>query len=350
MQRRKEEGSGVRTITISTGTIVRTILLVLALGFLYMIRDVVALFLVALLVAALIDPFAERLQRWGLPRGLAVVIVYIVGLAALVGVLLLVVPPTIRELGELEPYIAPALQHSSVSSFYDALKSGAWSQGIDNIVTTIQQSGIGGALPKLGEWAQNAILGIFTTFLVLVLAFYMVVEEHIVRRGVAMFAPEEYQPFVTQLSMKMREKIGSWLRGQLLVMALVGLLCYGALIILGVPYAIVLAVLAALLEIVPFIGPIAAGVPAAVIGFGISPVHGILVIVAYTIIQQLENHVIVPQVMKKTTGLNPIVSIIAILIGFQVGGIVGAMLSIPLAMVISVFYNEVFRQRDATSS
>lgn len=346
MQRRKEEDRGPRVITISTGTILRTILIGLALVFLYIIRDVVALFLIALLVAAIIDPFGERLQRWGLPRGLAVFIVYIVGLAALVGVMVLVVPPTVAELHDLSVKFAPLIENTPFADVKNLVESGAWTQDLQGVITSVQETGLVSALPQLGVWAQNAVGGIFALLLVLVLAFYMVVEEHVVRRGVAAFAPAEYQPFVTQLSMKIREKVGAWLRGQLLVMLIVGILCYGALTILGVPYAIVLAALAALLEVVPFIGPNVAAVPAMVIAFGISPVHGVLVIAAYFVIQQLENHILVPKIMQKTTGLNPIVSILAILIGFQVDGIVGAMLSIPIAMVISVFYNEVFKTRD----
>lgn len=347
MLRRKEDAShGATVITISTGTIFRTICIVLAVAFLYIIRDIVILFLVALLIAALIDPFAERMKRVGLPRGLSVFFLYVIGLAVIAGVFILVVPPMAYELSQLANVFAPLLSDTSFGDLRDIIQNGTWAQGVESIASTVQQAGVLEAIPQLGSVLQGAFGGVLAVFVVLVLAFYMVVEENVIRRGIALFASPEYQPFVTQLSVKMREKIGAWLRGQLLVMFSIGLLCYIVLIAFGIPYALVLALFAAVLEVVPFLGPMLSVVPAAIIAFSVSPLHAVFILIAYFVIQQFEGHVLVPKIMQKTTGLNPIVSIIAILIGFQVDGILGAVLSVPVAMVISVFYNEVFRQRE----
>jgi predicted PurR-regulated permease PerM len=111
---------------------------------------------------------------------------------------------------------------------------------------------------------------------------------------------------------------------------------------LKVPYALVLAIFGGVLEIIPYLGPIISAIPAIILGFFVSPLTGLLVLVFYILIQQLENHVMVPQIMKKAVGLNPIVVILVLLIGAKIGGTMGAILSIPVATVINVFLQDVF--------
>ncbi len=352
MAARKEEERHGSVITISTGTIFRSLLILLAAYLLYVIRDVVALFLVAVFIAVIIDPFAGRLQRMGLPRGLSVAIIYLMLLAVLAGLLTLVVPPMVSEFSQLATTFAPLLEDTRFAGIKSLIETGASPEGLGAIAASIQESGLLGALPQLGGVALGALGGVLGFFLILILAFYLVTEENVIRRGIALLAPDEYQPFVSQLSVKMREKVGHWLRGQLLIMLIVGLLDYGALVMLGIPYAIVLAIVAALCEVVPFIGPNVAVIPAAVIAFSVSPVHAVLVLAAYFVVQQIESNILTPKIMQRTTGLNPIITILAILIGFEIGntqgvqgGVIGALLAIPLAMTASVFFNEVFRER-----
>lgn len=346
MAARKE----MKIITISTGTLLRAVLIVLALGVLYLIRDIVGLFLVAVLISVLIDPLADKLQRVGLPRGFAVALIYLVGIAALVGILILMVPPLISEFSQLMVTFAPFIEHSPFSGIDKLFTSNTFSQGFGTIASTVQQAGLLRSLPQLAGLATGAFGGILGIFVILVLAYYMVAQENILRRGIAQLAPAEYQPFVSQLFNKLRDKLGYWLRGQLLIMFVIGLLDFIALSVLGIPYALVLALFAALVEVVPFIGPNVSVLPAIVIAFSVSPVHAILVTAAYFVIQQIESNFLAPKIMQKATGLNPIVVILAILIGFELGGtlglqgsFIGALLAIPVAMICSVFINEVFR-------
>ncbi len=345
-----KEGSGTKVITISTGTIIRALLILLALGVLYLIRDIVGLFLVAVLISVLIEPLADKLGRIGLPRGLAVALIYLVGIAALVGVLILIIPPLLTEFSQLVTVFAPAIEHSPFAGLKHLVDTGAFSQGFGTFASTIQQAGLLRSLPQLADLASGAFGGILGVFVILVLAYYMVSQENILRRGIAHLAPAEYQPFVNQLFTKIRDKLGYWLRGQLLIMFVIGALDFIALSVLGIPYALVLALFAGLVEVVPFIGPNVSVLPAIVIAFSVSPVHAILVTAAYFVIQQLESNFLAPKIMQKATGLNPIVVILAILIGFELGGtlglqgsLVGALLAIPVAMICSVFFQEVFR-------
>jgi predicted PurR-regulated permease PerM len=170
----------------------------------------------------------------------------------------------------------------------------------------------------------------------------MVVEEDTARKYFRNIAPLEYQPYLAQLFSRMQKRIGAWLRGQIILGLLVGTAVYIGLSLLGVKYALLLAIIAAFLEVVPYVGPVLSLIPAAIIGFAQSPVTGLLVVGVYFIVQQLENNLFVPKVMQKVTGLNPVVSIIALMVGIKFGGLIGAILSIPVATMIAVVLEDLF--------
>ena len=183
------------------------------------------------------------------------------------------------------------------------------------------------------------IFGGFISFVsVLVMTFYMLVERDGLQKFVNTVVPVLWRERVLILLWRMQEKMGLWVRGQLILMASVGVLSYTALLILGVPYALVLALLAGLLEIVPVVGPITAAVPAVVIAFAVSPMRALTVLLIYVVIQQLENHVLVPRVMSRSIGLSPLLVIIAILLGAKLGGITGTLLAVPAITALSVMW------------
>ncbi len=129
-------------------------------------------------------------------------------------------------------------------------------------------------------------------------------------------------------------KLGGWLRGQIILMLIIGISTYIGLTLLGVEYALALAVIAGILEIVPIIGPILSAIPALIVAFTVSPIAGFGVIGLYILIQQLENHLVVPKVMQKAVGFNPLVTIIVLMIGGNLLGLMGAILAIPIAIVV----------------
>ena len=343
-ERNEERSRAVRPISITTGTFFRLLFIALAAVFLYMIRDIVAMVLVSLFFAAVIDPFADFFERWRIPRTLAVILVYLLGFTLLAGGWFLVIPPMVQELGGLVSTFAPAIETVSGGSLpLQSLLDGSFTANVQSIIDALRSSGVADAVGKLMELGSTAAEIVFAVLVVLILTLYFVVEKTALVRMLSFVTPDEYQPFVMQLVGKVREKMGLWLRGQLALMLAVFLLTYGALLLLQIPYALVLAFLAGVLEIIPFAGPILSSVSAIVLGFVVSPVHAVLVAGAYLVVQQVEGNVLVPKIMQRVTGLNPIYSILAILIGWRIGNIVGAMVSIPIAMAISVFVVEVFR-------
>jgi len=332
------------TISISTGTFLKAVFIALAVWFLWYVRDVVVIFLVSLLLAALIDPFADWFSKRHVPRALAVVIVYIVLLSLLALVFVGLTPVIVEQFGQLMSNLSGYSKDvtDTISRFQTFSAQHGFQQNLVESLDSLQK-GIADSFGSVFSTVKGFFGGLATLVIILVLTFYMVAEGDKMQKYFKSLAPVEYQPFVTELMKKMQFKIGAWLRGQLILGFVVGIAVFIGLSVIGVKYALLLALIAGLFEIVPYVGPIFSMIPAAIIGFGHSPLMGIAVIVLFWLVQQLENHLLVPKVMQKVTGLNPVVSIIALLVGVKVGGIVGAIFAIPLATIVVVILEEVFK-------
>jgi predicted PurR-regulated permease PerM len=172
------------------------------------------------------------------------------------------------------------------------------------------------------------------------LSFYMTMQKDALKKGIKMLVPQKHKRYAVYLADRIQEKMGHWLQGQLVLNVVVGGLIYLALFLLGVPYALVLALIAGFLEFIPNIGPIIATIFATVVALTVSPLVAIMTVTVFIIIQQLENHFIVPLVMKKVVGLNPVVVITVILIGFKLGGPLGALMAVPITTALSVFIKD----------
>jgi len=331
-------------ISISTATFIKAVLIVLGVWFLWFIRDIVAIFVASILLASLIDPFAHWLSERRIPRGLSVLIVYTILITVVSLVLVLIVPAVTEQGGQLVDNISTYYLDASES--LGQVRQFSIDVGLsDNLASSIDSfsQGLADSFGSLFSTVRGVVGGLAGLLIILVLAFYMVVEEDKMRKYFKSLAPIEYQPYVAHLMKKMQLKMGQWLRGQIILGLVVGVTLYIALLALGVPYALLLAIIAGILEIVPYVGPVIALVPAAIIGFAVSPIMGVTVLVLYLIVQQLENNILVPKIMEKVTGLNPIISILALLIGIKIAGLMGAIMSIPLAMIIVVIIEDLFR-------
>ncbi|TAK03242.1 AI-2E family transporter [Patescibacteria group bacterium] len=333
-------------ITVSTSTFVKAVLVVLALGFIWFIRDVLAILCVAVLLAALIEPFADWCSRHHVPRGLGVIAIYLVfgGVLSMAAVLL--IPVVIAQSTTLINNLTEA--SSGLTSSFAELKALSTHYGLtDNLRSGLEsvQQAVAGSVAGIFSTLRGVIGGVAALFLVLVLASYMVIEEDVAKRYFKDLAPVEYQPYLTALFTKMQHRIGSWLRGQLLLGLIVGTAIFIGLSVIGVENALLLGLIAALFEMVPYVGPVLSLAPAALVGFAHDPVQGLMVVALYLVVQQVENNILVPKVMQKATGLNPVFSIVALLIGMKLGGFVGALLSIPVATMASVVLEDLFAQR-----
>ncbi|MFH1405024.1 MAG: AI-2E family transporter [Patescibacteria group bacterium] len=334
-----------QNINISLMTFVKLALLIFGIWFLWFIRDIVAIVFVSLLLAALIDPFADWFQKHSIPRGLAVIIVYIV-LGAIVSLIfVLLVPVVIEQMIQLLGNLAG--WYGELASKFGQVQTFSIEYGFaENLKSSLEsiQSAISNSFSSLFSTLRGFISGVAALFIVLVLSFYMVNEEDVARKYFKHLAPAEYRPFISQLIVKMQKKIGEWLRAQLILGVIVGSAVYIILTLLGVKYALILALMAGVLEIIPYVGPVLSTIPAVIIGFAQSMVTGFVVLFVYLIVQQIENNILVPKIMQKVTGLNPIISIVALMVGIKIGGLVGAILAIPVATMLAVVLEELFEE------
>jgi predicted PurR-regulated permease PerM len=330
-------------INITTLTVIKIIMVFILFYFLFLVREILAILFVALILASAINPIVDWLHLRKIPRWLGVLSIYFTATSVVAVVLYLAVPPIVSQVTELSenfPSIAEKAlsslsalrEYSSQYGFLDNIKKGA---GIfeDNI-----HSAAGGIFSTV----SGLIGGIFSFFLVLVIAFYMVVEENAMKKIVWSVSPKKYQIYVMNLINRMQHKIGLWLRGQLILSFIIFLLTYTGLSFLNIKYALVLALIAALVEFIPYFGPIFSSVPAILLAMNQSLAFALFVAILYLIIQWVENNIVVPKVMQKVVGLNPIVSIAVLLIGFKLAGVVGAILAIPVATAVSVFIKDIF--------
>ena len=324
---------GNQGVTITTWTIVKVILVLLGVALLWFLKDVLAMLFVALLLAALIDPFANWFDKKHIPRGAAVVIIYLCLILVVALVFVLLIPPLVEQATQL---IQTFGYQGEIDGFLQEIKQITTGAGIT------EANSIVGALQSFSSTITGFVGSVGAIAIVLVLTFYMVVEEESVARVFRSLAPQEYQPYLSQLIDRMQGKIGAWLRGQIILGVIVGVITFIGLAIFDVRYALVLALIAGMFEIIPYVGPILAAIPAVVLTFIDSPTKGVIVLVLYFLIQQVENNILVPRVMQKVAGLNPLVSIVALIIGLKLGGIVGAIFAIPVAMMVSVVLQDLF--------
>ncbi|OIO19997.1 MAG: hypothetical protein CO029_03065 [Candidatus Magasanikbacteria bacterium CG_4_9_14_0_2_um_filter_41_10] len=340
-----------KTINIRIRDILKVFGMVAILYMLYLLWDIVLLLFVALIFAALIDPFAASLARRKIPRGVAVVLVYII-FFGVVGTAVGVLAPVVA-------YDVPQLVAASNDAL-SALTKQEWASqlfggGVNTFTQTEQTIFTGGnangALAGLFSTVSGFFGGIVSLLIVLVMTFYLVSQDDPLGKILRSLVPENHIPYVSGIFRQIRDKLGSWMRAQLVLSITIGTLVTIGLSIIGVKYAAVLGLLAALLEFIPILGPIFASIPALFFAFSSGGfVLFVIVFIMYIVIQQFENHILVPKIMQRAVGLNPVVSIIAILVGARFGGVVGVILAIPVATVTSVILKNLFdKQKDRIS-
>ncbi len=314
--------------------------------FLYIIRDIIAILFASLIAAAVIDPIADWCERRHIPRTISVLAIYASMLGALIAVSVLLVPPLASQMSEFISSLGKLLSRTvdDLAVLRDVGERYGLLDNVEKGITALE-SGVTSAIKGVFSTISDVLSSIISLIVFLVISFYLVVEEGALKRMAKILAPEQYHLFLSNLLAKMQLKVGSWLRGQLLLSLIIGIMVYIGLLILGVKYALVLALLAGLLEFIPYAGPILAAIPAVLLSFSISPLKAGMVVILYFVIQQTENNILVPKVMQKAVGLNPVISVIAVLIGARIAGIMGILFAIPVVTALDVLLSEIFPQK-----
>jgi predicted PurR-regulated permease PerM len=310
-----------RKIEISMRTVLATLAILAGLWLIIQIRDILFLLFIAFLLMTAIYPLVVLLEKLRIPRLLAIIIVYAV-IFGMFGFLIVSSIPTLvtqttKLVEELPAVIAKVLPYWNV-----------------NISTIVQQ------LAPIGENVVKFTVGLFsnivTTFTVLFFTFYFLLERGRTKKIIADTFGESVAERAIIILRAIELRLGAWVRGELFLMVTIGLVVYIGLTILRVDFALPIAIVSGLLEIIPNIGPIISAIPAVLIGLSVSPFTALSVIVLYVVVHQVEGNVVVPIIMKHSVGISPLVSILALLIGGRLAGVTGAVLAVPVVLVIQV--------------
>lgn len=317
----------MQKIEVSTKSIIFAIFFVVLLRFLGQIKDILLLVFVSFIFMAALRPIVEKLHHLKIPKILGIILCYIFFLGILGSAVASVIPPIVEQTALLFKKLPQLLSEEIVF----------WNLKVEPGIFNDQLAGI----PKnIFQVLVSAFSNVVSLFIFLVFTAYLTLERENFHSHLVGFFGSEKGRKIERVLTSIERKIGQWVRGEIILMVVIGIMSYIGLVFLGIPYAAPLALVAGILEIVPNLGPIASAIPAVLIGFSNSYVMGFAVAALYTLIQQLENNLIVPKVMQEVVGLRPVITLLSLMIGFRLFGIVGAILSIPMVLALQIVFLE----------
>ena len=301
-------------------------------------RDILLLVFLAVLLGAALEPLVGQIRaRIGIGRGLSILIVYATFLVAVVGVAVFLVPAALVQLGGAFERLPEFLDR--VRAWSANLRPEALSDGVGALINAVEapfrpgqpldSDGIIGVSLAVGHVAATLVT-------LLALVFFWLTERSRLQRYALAFAPEERRAGIRDAWNEIESRLGLWVRGQLALMATIGLATGVAYSVLGLPGALLLALIAALTEVIPIVGPLIGAIPALLVATTISPETAILTIGIYLLIHAVEGNVLVPMVMRNTVGLSPFLVLVSLLIGGAAGGILGAIVAVPIVAGLTV--------------
>jgi len=284
-----------------------------------------------------LNPLIRKLESRKIPRWLAITLIYLVVLIFFVFAIWGLVPPLVDQTSNLINQIPDFFRQFSFL-------------GIDEKVFASQLSELTSVPANIFKFVSGIFSNIIEIFAMAVITFYMLLERGSLDRYLTVLFGEDKEKEIEKIIDKIENKLGNWVRGELFLMLIVGILSYVGFLIIGINSALPLAILAFLLEIIPNIGPTLAAFPAIIIGLTISPYHALAVAGWCFLVQQIENSILVPRIMKRVAGVNPLVSILALAIGFKIAGIGGAILAIPTFIALEVIVGTFYSSRNKQAS
>jgi len=347
----------ILSISINTWSIVKVLLVFVLFAVLFILRDLLLVVLAAVVIASAIEPAIRWFISYKVPRLPAVLLIYLGLMFILFGTFYFLLLPLLNEssefLTDLPKYVgsidawSPLGDGGIIGSqpvFHDLSQSFSSSEILNQINTTLSHLSV-------GFWGAVSTIfgGILSFILIFVLSFYLAVQDKGIAKFLHLISPRRHRQYVNDLWQRAEIKIGLWMQGQLLLVVIVGVMVFLGITLLGIKHALLLASLAAVFEIIPLFGPILSAIPAILIAFATGGFSAALLVLGlYIIIQQFENHLIYPLVVKKVVGVSPIVVILALIAGAQLAGFLGILLSVPISAVIMEFINDF--QKDGVPS
>ncbi len=294
--------------------------------------DVILGFFLAIVIAAGLDGPITWLQKKRIPRVVGTLMVFITGFIMVAALIYAVVPLAISQFTTLFTQLTQ-LKAGNTGSILGIVQVSQVITIIIDRFNDLANTLITGNVSLLSI-ASFFLGGAFTTIAIMVLSFYLTVGQDGVERFILAVVPSAYEDYALDLYFRVRHKIGKWLKAQIILSVIVFLLVLIGLWLLDVQYALLIALFAGMFEIIPFVGPIFSGTIAVLLSLSNSFATALYVLALFVIIHQVENHVLVPTVMRLTTSLNPAVVIVALVLGGAVFGFVGLILAVPAAVLL----------------
>ncbi|MEI8174330.1 MAG: AI-2E family transporter [bacterium] len=347
------EKDNITSISITTETMIRAILVLLAVFLIWFLRDLGLVVLTSIVVASFVESAVSHFTKIGVNRIFGIVILYVVSLISFAGLFYLFAPLLITEIYNFSTFISTYVPGVSFLSFF---KNEAFSGAKDIVNSLGSHFSIASLFSVSKAFVLNlsggffqilsvAFGSVFNFILIILISFYLSVQEDGIENFLKLIFPIKYENYVVDLWGRSRRKIALWMKGQMVLGIVVAVLIYLILSLLGIDYALLLAIIAGIMEMVPY-GIWVALIPAFAFSFlSDGPSKALMVAVAYMIIHQFEVFLFAPLIIKKIVGLSPIVIILSVLIGFELGGVWGGVLAIPVAVIIMEFLSDIEKNK-----
>ncbi|MCE9549184.1 AI-2E family transporter [Candidatus Nomurabacteria bacterium] len=347
------EKSNFTSISITTETMVRAFLLGLGIFLAWFLRDLVLVLLTSIVIASFVESGVPYFKKVGIGRVFGIVILYAVTLAFLAGLFYLFAPLLVTEIYNFSTalssyvpgvYFLDYFQNEAFSGAKDVVENLSHNFSLSSLLS-VSKAFIVNLSGGFFQTLSVAFGSIFNLILIILISFYLSIQEKGIENFLRIIFPVAYEDYVVDLWERSRRKIALWVKGQMLLGLLVGVLTYLTLSLLGIQYALILAIIAGIMELVPY-GILVALIPAVSFSYFSGGIGSALMVSgAYFIIHQFEVFLFAPLVIEKVVGLSPIVVILAALIGFELGGIWGVLLAIPGAVLIMELINDVEKRK-----
>jgi predicted PurR-regulated permease PerM len=320
--------------------------LIVAIVVLYLLRDFLGAFVLGSAIAFLIQPAVLRLHSAGVPRVLAIVVVFIAIIVGLAGLVLLIVPLAVSEIGQLQLQ-APSLAAAAQDKLNNLQPVRVFGIDVDlkGVTETINSHlreyllGQFGNAVNLGLTALTTALQVILMFIV---AFLLSLEAPAVRRDLRRIVPSDYRSDFDQIWRRVRKMLYAYVRGQVSIAGLIGIFSGAACAIFGLPDPVALGLIAGITALIPYLGPFIGAVPAVLVGLSQSPTQAVVILIAYVVISNFFLNFIYPKVMGDAVRLPAILVIVALIAGFSWGGVLGMFVAVPVAATLRILFDHIY--------
>lgn len=348
----QENNKNIR-LSISNDSIVRVILIGLVFYAAFKLTNLILIILTSIVIASFVVYAVSKMNRYIKNRTASVIIIYVISITIIVGLLSVFVPVFITEMSDLVGQLSKYIPNSSIlNSFQIDTISGAKTV-VSNISHNASLGDVVKSTQNLVESLSGGFFSIFGTafggmlnlLLIFIISFYLSITEKGIENFLRIVTPDVHKEYLINLWQRTERKIGLWVQGQMLMGVIVGVLAYLGLTIIGVKYSLVLALMVIIAELVPF-GLVIATIPALLFAY----LDGGVTIAAitlgfYLILGQFETYLIYPLIVKRATGISPLVVILSVLIGAELAGIWGVFLAVPMAVCLIEFFDDLEKKK-----